>query len=94
MNKLSKKQKIEFKNIYPNANPLAIDLLTKMLEFNPRKRWTVEQCIAHPYFEGLHNPEDEPTGDKPFDWKFDEIELTKENLQMAIYQESLLYHPS
>lgn len=64
-----------------------------MLNFNPHKRYTVEQCISHPYFEGLHNPEEEPVCSTPFDWSFDECELTKENLQMLIYEESLHFHP-
>jgi hypothetical protein len=64
-----------------------------MLNFNPYKRFTVEQCISHPYFEGLHNPEEEPVCSSAFDWKFDECELTKENLQMLIFEESLQFHP-
>ena len=31
-----------------------------MLIFNPEKRYTVKQCLKHPYFEGLHNEEAEP----------------------------------
>jgi serine/threonine protein kinase len=31
-----------------------------MLVFNPEKRYTVKQCLKHPYFEGLHNEEAEP----------------------------------
>lgn len=43
--------------MYPNANPLAIDLLDKCLTFNPRKRITVEEALAHPYLEPYHDPE-------------------------------------
>ena len=39
-------------SLYPNSNSVALDLLSKMLTFNPNKRYTVEQCLAHPYFEG------------------------------------------
>ena len=35
---LPKKKKISLKEIYPNGNPLAIDLLEKMLCFNPKNR--------------------------------------------------------
>jgi len=31
-----------------------------MITFNPDKRATVEECLAHPYFEGLHKVEEEP----------------------------------
>ena len=91
--KLPKRTKQQFKNLFPNSNPIALDLLSKMLVFNPNKRLNVEQCIQHPYFEGLHVPEEEPTSDKFFDWSFDDVELTKDNLQIMIYEESLKFHP-
>ncbi len=90
--KLAKRTKQSFSSLFTKSNPVALDLLSKMLIFNPRKRYTVEQCISHPYFEGLHNPEEEPISDSPFDWSFDDIELTKDNLQSMIYEESLNFH--
>jgi len=89
---LPKRSKKNLASLFPKANPVALDLLSKMLVFNPNNRYTVEQCLAHPYFNGLHNPEEEPVGDAPFDWKFDDLELTKENLQKMIYEESLNFH--
>jgi serine/threonine protein kinase len=41
---------------FPDANALAIDLLAKMLKFNPDERITVLQALAHPYLSQLHNP--------------------------------------
>lgn len=55
------KKKVSFKTLYPNADPLAIDLLEKCLTFNPKRRITVEQALAHPYLEPYHDAEDEPT---------------------------------
>lgn len=37
----------------------ALDLLDKMLTFNPNKRITVEECLAHPYLEPYYDPKDE-----------------------------------
>lgn len=90
--KLAKRTKQSFSSLFPKSNPVALDLLSKMLVFNPNKRYTIEQCISHPYFEGLHNPEEEPIASQAFDWKFDDIELTKEILQNMIYEESLSFH--
>jgi serine/threonine protein kinase len=56
---LRKKERVPFQKIYPNASPLAIDLLTKLLEFNPHKRISVDEALAHPYLQSLHNPEEE-----------------------------------
>ena len=40
-----------FATLFPNANPLAVDFLTRTLTFDPKKRITVEQALAHPYLE-------------------------------------------
>ena len=93
LKKLAKRTKQTWSSLFPNSNPVALDLLGKMLMFNPKKRYTVEQCLAHPYFEGLHNPEEEPITNRPFDWSFDDVELTKENLQNMVYEESIFFHP-
>lgn len=91
---MARRSKQSFSQLFPKSNPVALDLLSKMLHFNPNKRYTIEQCISHPYFETLHNPEEEPISDNPFDWRFDDIELTKENLQSIIYDESTNFHPN
>lgn len=90
--KLAKRTRQPFSHLFSKSNPVALDLLSKMLVFNPNKRYTIEQCISHPYFETLHIPEEEPIASSPFDWKFDEIELTKDTLQTMIYEESLSFH--
>ena len=40
----------------------------------------------------MHDPEQEPITTSPFDWSFDDVELTKENLQSMVYDESLYFH--
>ena len=37
--------------MFVNADPKALDLLEKMLTFNPHKRIIVEEALAHPYLE-------------------------------------------
>lgn len=37
----------------------ALDLLDKMLTFNPHKRIEVEEALAHPYLEQYYDPTDE-----------------------------------
>jgi mitogen-activated protein kinase 1/3 len=53
-------------------NPLAIDLLEKMLVFNPDKRFSVEDCLNHKYLAELHQEGDEPRCTKPFDYSFED----------------------
>ena len=37
-------------SIIPNASPDAIDLILKMLQWDPQKRPTAMQCLQHPFF--------------------------------------------
>lgn len=45
--------------MFPDASHLAIDLMEKMLQFNPERRITVEQALAHPYLAQMHDPASE-----------------------------------
>jgi serine/threonine protein kinase len=44
---------------YPGAPPEAIDLLTQLLHFNPSKRLTVQEALAHPYLAAVRDPAEE-----------------------------------
>jgi serine/threonine protein kinase len=51
-------------NVVISLSPaIAIDLLEKMLIFNPEERITVEEALAHPYLEQYYDPTDE-VGDR------------------------------
>ncbi|CAJ0631999.1 13641_t:CDS:2 [Entrophospora sp. SA101] len=45
------KKRIPFSKMFPDANTHAIDMLEKLLTFNPTKRITVEEALEHPYLE-------------------------------------------
>lgn len=46
---------------FPTASDEALDLLKKLLCFNPNKRLTAEQALEHPYVSEFHNSDDEPS---------------------------------
>uniref|UniRef100_A0A6B2L5E5 Mitogen-activated protein kinase n=1 Tax=Arcella intermedia TaxID=1963864 RepID=A0A6B2L5E5_9EUKA len=48
-------------SIFPNVDDSsALDLLTRLLHFNPEKRITAQDALEHPFVEQFHNPDDEP----------------------------------
>lgn len=49
-----------FRHLFYGANPLAIDLLRRILCWIPEQRLTVEQALAHPYLAYYHDEQDEP----------------------------------
>jgi len=85
---LPKTQKIPFSELYPNANPLALDLLEKLLKFDPAERITVEEALAHPYLEAYHDVEDEPSHEKLFDFSFEALDSI-EDMKRMITEEVL-----
>ncbi|KAH0835848.1 kinase-like domain-containing protein [Lanmaoa asiatica] len=70
-----------FAQLFPNANPMAVDFLTKTLTFDPKKRITVEEALAHPYLEAYHDPDDEPVA-PPLDPEFFEFDRKYQFLQL------------
>ncbi|KAG2324716.1 hypothetical protein Bca52824_007444 [Brassica carinata] len=78
---------------FPNVPHLAIDLMEKMLKFDPRQRITVEDALAHPYLTTLHDITDEPVCMKPFEVDLKEQVLTAEQIKELIYQEALAFNP-
>ena len=59
---LSTRQPADVKTLFPSASLDALDLMRKLLAFNPAKRLTVNEALQHKYLQQLHCPEDEPTG--------------------------------
>jgi len=85
---LPKTQKIPFSELYPNANPLALDMLEKLLKFDPAERITVEEALAHPYLEAYHDVDDEPSHEKLFDFSFEALDSI-EDMKRMITEEVL-----
>lgn len=76
------------------SNPDAIDLIKKMLTFDPEKRITIDEALEHPYMERLHFAEDEPTGEHvaDFDFDFELYSLKIQEYKELIFEEIKLYH--
>lgn len=53
----------------------AIDMLERMLVFDPKKRITATQALSHEYLAPYHDPTDEPVSEEKFDWSFNDADL-------------------
>jgi mitogen-activated protein kinase 7 len=73
--------------MYPQASPQAIDLLSKLLVFDPKKRLTAEQALEHPYMQELHDAEDEPTCASVFDFGFEKESTSVDEYRDLIWSE-------
>lgn len=74
------------------SDPSAIDLLRKLLNFNPRKRISVSEALEHPFFREYICPEDLKNPAKHFTFEEGNSDLTKPMLQELIYRESAKFN--
>ncbi|KAL2665854.1 hypothetical protein AAZX31_02G269700 [Glycine max] len=92
---MRKKQPIPFAQKFPNADPLALQLLERLLAFDPKDRPTAEEALADPYFKGLSKIEREPSCQPitKMEFEFERRRVTKEEIGELIFREILEYHP-
>ncbi|KAG8488927.1 hypothetical protein CXB51_016865 [Gossypium anomalum] len=78
---------------FPNTSPGAVNLLERMLIFDPHRRITVDEALCHPYLAPLHDINEEPVCPRPFNFDFEQPSFTEENIKELIYRESVKFNP-
>ncbi|XP_075687057.1 mitogen-activated protein kinase 7 isoform X2 [Rhinoderma darwinii] len=89
---LPTRQPVPWTNLYPQGDRKALNLLSKMLRFDPRERISVREALRHPFLSKYHDPDDEPECVPAFDFGFDKKILTKEQIKEAIVAEIDGFH--
>ena len=80
------------KNLYPKATPEELDLLKKLLQFNPNKRINVYEALEHDYVKEFHNnyADTEIVADKPIHIPIDDnVKYTAKDYRKKLYDEVL-----
>ncbi|CEP63227.1 mitogen-activated protein kinase HOG1 LALA0_S07e05336g [Lachancea lanzarotensis] len=83
---------VSFSDRFKNVEPDAVDLLEKMLVFDPNKRITAADALTHPYLAPYHDPSDEPEAEAIFDWHFNDADLPVDTWRVMMYSEILDFH--
>lgn len=87
---------------FPGCNPIALDLLEKMLRINPDERITVDAALAHPYLTSFSTPSPDameedgvvnPTCADVFKFGYEKFKLTGTMLRELMWLEMSHYHP-
>ncbi|KAM4028438.1 mitogen-activated protein kinase 15 isoform 1-T2 [Anomaloglossus baeobatrachus] len=88
VSRMNARQKIPLPELLPPSCPSdAVDLMTKLLVFNPDKRLTAEEALEHPYVRRFHSAAREPALDYdvilPLD---DDIQLSVAEYRNKLYE--------
>ncbi|TEB36507.1 Pkinase-domain-containing protein [Coprinellus micaceus] len=82
------KKTIPFRRLLPTADSEALDVMSKMLAFDPSDRIDVFQALEHPWLAAYHDEADEPTCLTKFErWRELEKLETIEELKTALWNE-------
>lgn len=84
----------DWSTIFPKASKDALDLLDKLLAFNPKKRISAAEALAHPFVKRYSQPETEPecVRPRPADY-FSAAEAPEEVLRAYAWKEVYKFHP-
>ena len=69
--KLKPKPAKNFKEYFAGASDSCIDFIKGCLQFNPKKRLSVQEALEHPYLKAIHDPKKLVECDRAVDFSFE-----------------------
>uniref|UniRef100_A0ACD5TN91 Uncharacterized protein n=3 Tax=Avena sativa TaxID=4498 RepID=A0ACD5TN91_AVESA len=93
MKQLPQYPRQDFRLRFRNMSDGAVDLLERMLVFDPSRRITVDEALHHPYLASLHDINEEPTCPASFSFDFEQPSFTEEHMKELIWRETLAFNP-
>ncbi|CAM0958337.1 unnamed protein product [Alopecurus aequalis] len=96
LSSMRRKKAIPFTHKFPNADPFALNLLERMLAFDPKDRPSAEEALADLYFKNIASVDREPSAQPitKLEFEFERRRITKDDIRELIYREILEYHPN
>ncbi|KAG5464632.1 hypothetical protein LSCM4_00072 [Leishmania orientalis] len=77
-----------FAELLPSASPDALDLIQRLMCFNPNRRITAAEALEHPYVAAFHRPDEEPVAADPITISLPDNErLPLDKYRDAIYEQ-------
>lgn len=87
-------KKISWSKLFPESSEECLDLLSKLLDWNPSTRMTVDEAIVHPFFDGIHEPkvEDLCPPISYFEFEFEQFKMGSKICKNLILDEALIFN--
>ena len=84
---LTPRTKQSFVRLFPQTDKNALDLLERLLTFDPNKRIDVCEALAHPYLKQHYDLNDEPIATHPFTVEMEMDDYPMPELKQLIWDE-------
>ena len=91
MESLPRRAPVPLGEMIPGAEEDELDMIARMLTWDPRKRITVEEALGHPFVASLHDPMDEPITFPLDEFEFERQDLSMADMKALMWREVLRY---
>lgn len=72
---------------FGQVDEICRDLLKRLLQFDPEKRPTAQEALAHPWFDDMREDDFTEVPGTPFDFDFDEENLDVDDVRLLLIRE-------